>query len=85
MAFGQRGRGAPQGKLASNLSITDLSYTAPTDMRWGNLCIDSVMLLHTAMIIYHKTTQSSPQRANVLHDKSKNYFLVIDLKHPDVK
>lgn len=34
MVLGQRGGRAPQGKLASNLSITDLSCTAWADMRW---------------------------------------------------
>lgn len=81
MAFGQRVRETPQGKLASNPSITDLSYTAWPDMRWENLCMDSMMLLHIAMGIHQKTIQRSPQRANVLHDISKNCFPVMDLKH----
>lgn len=33
MTWGQRGRRAPRGKLASNLSITDSSYRAWADMR----------------------------------------------------
>lgn len=41
MVLGQRGRRAPRGKLASNLSITDLSCTARADMRPGNVCVDS--------------------------------------------
>lgn len=34
MVLGQRGRRASQGKLASNWSITDLSYTTWADLRW---------------------------------------------------
>lgn len=60
MALGQRGRRAPQGKLASNPSITDLSYTAWAHMRWGNLYMDSVMLSHIAMGVHHKTTHTGP-------------------------
>lgn len=55
MALCQRGRRAPQGISASNLSITDISYTAWTDMKWGILCMDSLMLLD--MGIHQKTTQ----------------------------
>lgn len=80
MVLGQRGRRAPQGKLASNLSITDLSYRAWADMRWGNLCMDSGMLLHIAMGIHHHTIRTSPQRANVLLDISKNCSLAMELK-----
>lgn len=49
MALGQRGRRTPQGKLASNPSITDLLYTAWVNMRWGWYDMDSVMLLRIAI------------------------------------
>lgn len=80
MVLGQRGRRAPQGKPASNLSITDLSYRAWADMRWGNLHTDSRMLLCVAMGIYHQTIRTSPWRANVPLDMSESCSLVMELK-----
>lgn len=62
MVLGQRGRRAPQGKLASNPSITDLSYTTWADMRCGNLCMDSAMLLPIATGIHHKTVDRQVHR-----------------------
>lgn len=58
MALGQRGRRAPRGKLESNPSITDLSYTAWVDTRWGLCDTDIVMLSHVAMG-HHETIKTS--------------------------
>lgn len=69
---GQRGRRAPQGKFASNPSITDLSYTAGADMRWGeNLCMHSAMPSPIATGIHFKTLQTSLRRAKGPHCTSK--------------
>lgn len=40
MVWGERGRQGPPGKLASNPSITDLSYTSSADMSRRKRCVD---------------------------------------------
>lgn len=74
MALGQRGRRAPQGKLASNPPITDLSYTAWADMRWEKPYMDSVMLLHIAIgVRLHRQVHIELMFFMI--------YLVINLKH----
>lgn len=61
MVLGQRGRQPPQGKVESNPSITDLSFTAQAETKWGSLCMDSLLLHRVDM--------------NNLHRQNRHYIL----------